>query len=51
MDKRLQTQSVRFKSPSTLYVAAADSDSAIFAGTIGQGLVQPGYLGILRIGS
>lgn len=30
-----------------LYVAAATtSDSAIFAGKIGQGLVQPGYLGI-----
>ena len=30
-----------------LYVAAATTpDSAIFAGTIGQGLVQPGYLGI-----
>ena len=30
-----------------LYIAAATtSDSAIFAGKIGQGLVQPGYLGI-----
>jgi alkanesulfonate monooxygenase SsuD/methylene tetrahydromethanopterin reductase-like flavin-dependent oxidoreductase (luciferase family) len=30
-----------------LYVAAATTpDSAIFAGSIGQGLVQPGYLGI-----
>jgi alkanesulfonate monooxygenase SsuD/methylene tetrahydromethanopterin reductase-like flavin-dependent oxidoreductase (luciferase family) len=30
-----------------LYVAAATTpDSAIFAGNIGQGLVQPGYLGI-----
>jgi alkanesulfonate monooxygenase SsuD/methylene tetrahydromethanopterin reductase-like flavin-dependent oxidoreductase (luciferase family) len=30
-----------------LYVAAATTpDSAIFAGKIGQGLVQPGYLGI-----
>jgi alkanesulfonate monooxygenase SsuD/methylene tetrahydromethanopterin reductase-like flavin-dependent oxidoreductase (luciferase family) len=30
-----------------LYVAAATTpDSAIFAGSVGQGLVQPGYLGI-----
>lgn len=45
-DFRLSPPPVQQPHP-PLYVAAATTpDSAIFAGSIGQGLVQPGYLGI-----
>jgi alkanesulfonate monooxygenase SsuD/methylene tetrahydromethanopterin reductase-like flavin-dependent oxidoreductase (luciferase family) len=45
-DFRLSPPPVQEPHP-PLYVAAATTpDSAIFAGSVGQGLVQPGYLGI-----